>query len=105
LGSDIYVGHGVDCAPDQLLWWAIRPEKMMLSRERPENEFDANVTKGIVEEIAYLGDISLYQVRLESGKRIRVSQTNSVRGNPDAITWDEEVFVTWSDNAGSVLTV
>jgi len=105
LGCDIHVGHGVDCAPDQLLWWAIRPEKMELSRERPENPNDANVTTGVVEEIAYLGDISLYQVALESGKRIRVSQTNSVRGNPDAITWEEKVFVTWSDNAGSVLTV
>jgi putrescine transport system ATP-binding protein len=105
LGCDIYVGHGVDCAPDQILWWAIRPEKMSLSRDMPDNPFNANVTKGIVEEIAYLGDISVYQVALESGKRIRVSQTNSVRGNPDAITWDETVFVTWHDNAGSVLTV
>ncbi len=105
LGCDIYVGHGVDCAPDQLLWWAVRPEKMQLHRERPENPFDANVTRGVVEEIAYLGDISLYQVLLESGKRIRVSQTNSVRGNPDAITWEEQVYVSWDDNAGSVLTV
>ena len=105
LGCDIYVGHGVDCAPDQLLWWAVRPEKMQLHRERPENPFDANVTRGVVEEIAYLGDISLYQVLLESGKRIRVSQTNSVRGNPEAITWEEQVYVSWDDNAGSVLTV
>ncbi|NGP16412.1 ABC transporter ATP-binding protein [Devosia aurantiaca] len=104
LGCDIYVGHGVDCAPDQILWWAIRPEKMSISRERPVGLFDANVTKGVVEEIAYLGDISLYQIVLESGKRIRVSQTNSVRGNPDAITWEETVYVTWNDNAGSVLT-
>jgi putrescine transport system ATP-binding protein len=105
LGCDIHVGHGVDCAPDQLLWWAIRPEKMQVSRERPEGQFDANVTKGVVEDIAYLGDMSLYQIVLDSGKRIRVSQTNSVRGNPDAITWEEEVYVTWGDNAGSVLTV
>jgi putrescine transport system ATP-binding protein len=105
LGCDIHVGHGVDCAPDQLLWWAIRPEKMQVSRERPEAQFDANVTKGVVEDIAYLGDMSLYQIVLDSGKRIRVSQTNSVRGNPDAITWEEEVYVTWGDNAGSVLTV
>jgi len=105
LGCDIYVGHGVDCAPDQLLWWAIRPEKMHLSREKPEGLNGANVTSGIVEDIAYLGDMSVYQVVLDSGKRIRVSQTNSVRGNPDAITWDEPVFVTWGDNAGSVLTV
>ncbi|WIY53148.1 polyamine ABC transporter ATP-binding protein [Devosia sp. YIM 151766] len=105
LGCDIYVGHGVDCAPDQILWWAIRPEKMMLSRDRPDGIQGANVVQGVVEEIAYLGDISLYQVALESGKRIRVSQTNSMRGNPDAITWEEQVYVTWHDNAGSVLTV
>lgn len=105
LGCDIYVGHGVDCAPDQILWWAIRPEKMHVSREKPEGQFGANVTKGMVEDIAYLGDMSLYQVVLDSGKRVRVSQTNSVRGNPDAITWDEHVYVSWADNAGSVLTV
>lgn len=104
LGCDIYVGHGVDCAPDQILWWAIRPEKMHLSREKPAGIHDANVTTGVVEEIAYLGDISVYQVALDSGKRIRVSQTNSVRGNPDAITWEERVYVTWSDDSGSVLT-
>jgi len=105
LGCDIYVGHGVDCAPDQLLWWAIRPEKMELSRERPEALNGANVTKGVVEDIGYLGDMSVYQVVLESGKRIRVSQTNTARGNPDAITWEEQVYVTWGDSSGSVLTV
>ncbi|MHA6300198.1 ABC transporter ATP-binding protein [Devosia sp. CAU 1758] len=104
LGCDIYVGHGVDCAPDQLLWWAIRPEKMVLSREKPAGLHGANVATGIVEEIAYLGDISVYQIALESGKRLRVSQTNSVRGNPHAITWEETVHVTWDEDAGSVLT-
>ncbi len=63
-----------------------------------------HVATGIVEEIAYLGDISVYQIALESGKRLRVSQTNSVRGNPDAITWEETVYVTWDEDAGSVLT-
>ncbi|WP_375599128.1 ABC transporter ATP-binding protein [Devosia sp. Naph2] len=104
LGCDIYVGHGVDCAPEQRLWWAIRPEKMVLSREKPAGLNGANVATGIVEEIAYLGDISVYQIALESGKRLRVSQTNSVRGNPDAITWEETVYVSWDEDAGSVLT-
>jgi putrescine transport system ATP-binding protein len=105
LGCDIYVGHGVDCAPDQILWWAIRPEKVHLSRDKPAGIHSANVTKGMVEDIGYLGDMSVYQVLLESGKRLRVTQTNSVRGNPDSITWDEQVYVTWGDSSGSVLTV
>ena len=105
LGCDIYVGHGVDCAPDQILWWAIRPEKIQLSRDKPDAPFDANVTRGMVEDIGYLGDMSVYQVLLDSGKRLRVTQTNTVRGNPDAITWDEQVYLTWGDASGSVLTV
>ena len=77
----------------------------MLSRDKPEGQFGANVTHGVVEDIGYLGDMSVYQVLLDSGKRLRVTQTNTVRGNPDSITWDEPVYVSWGDNAGSVLTV
>jgi len=105
LGCDIHVGHGVDCAPDQILWWAIRPEKVHLTREKPASPHNANVTHGMVEDIGYLGDMSVYQVVLDSGKRLRVTQTNTVRGNPDAITWDEQVYVSWGDTSGSVLTV
>ena len=101
-GPDIYVGHGVDCAPDQTLWWAIRPEKITLTRERPEG--DANVSHGMVEDIGYLGDMSVYQVILDSGKRIRVTKTNFRRGDPDAIKWDENVWCQWGDTSGSVLT-
>ena len=102
-GCDIFVGHGVDCAPDQILWFAIRPEKIHLTRERPAG--DANITRGMVEDIAYLGDMSVFQVVLEGGKRIRVTKANSLRGDPDAIKWDENVWAQWSDDSGSVLTV
>lgn len=102
-GCDIYVGHGVDCAPDQTLWYAIRPEKITLTRERPEG--DANITRGMVEDIAYLGDMSVFQVKLDSGKYIRVTKANSLRGDPDAIKWDENVWCQWGDTSGSVLTV
>ena len=90
-GTDIYVGHGVDCAPDQILWCAIRPEKITAdAASSPEG--DANIIHGMVEDIAYLGDMSVFQVMLDSGKRIRVTKTNSLRGDPDAITWDEQVW-------------
>ena len=102
-GCDIFVDHGVDCAPDQVLWYAIRPEKITLHRERPEG--DANITRGMVEDIAYLGDMSVFQIMLGSGKRIRVTKANSLRGDPDGIKWDEEVYVQWNGGSGSVLTV
>jgi putrescine transport system ATP-binding protein len=104
-GTDIYVSHGVDCAPEQVLWWAVRPEKITLTRDRPEPEFAAaNVTHGMVEDVVYLGDMTVFQVVLEGGKRMRVTKANSLRGDLDAISWDEEVWASWSGNAGSVLT-
>jgi putrescine transport system ATP-binding protein len=107
LGTDIYVDHGVDCAPDQILWWAIRPEKIVLTREKPAAQTGipdgANITKGYVEDIAYLGDMTVYQVRLDNGRYMRVTKTNALRGDPDAISWDETVWASWAGSSGSVL--
>jgi len=105
-GCDIYVDHGVDCAPDQILWWAARPEKIVLSREKPPLDpvlGEVNMTHGMVEEIAYLGDMTVYQVLLDTGKYMRVTKANSLRGDPDAISWDEQVWASWGGNSGSVL--
>ncbi|HEY8596754.1 MAG TPA: ABC transporter ATP-binding protein [Devosiaceae bacterium] len=101
-GCDIYVGHGVNCAPEQTLWCAIRPEKIRLQREKPEG--DANFARGTVEEIVYLGDMSVFQVHLESGRRIRVTKANAARFEEDAISWDEAVYATWGPEAAAVLT-
>src|SRR5690606_11904617 len=86
-GCDIHVGHGVDCAPEQILWYAIRPEKMVLSREMPEG--DANITMGLVQDVAYLGDMSVFRILLASGKRIPVTRTNASRYVEDTISWDD----------------
>ena len=108
LGTDIYVDHGVDCSPEQILWWAIRPEKIILTRERPAPQNGipdgANMVKGYVEDIAYLGDMTVYQVKLDNGRYIRVTKTNALRGDPDAISWDETVWASWAGSSGSVLT-
>ncbi|MEO5806170.1 polyamine ABC transporter ATP-binding protein [Devosia sp.] len=106
LGCDIYVGHGVACAPDQTLWWAIRPEKIVLTRDKPSADGalgEVNMTEGFVEDIAYLGDMTVYQVKLPDGKYMRVTKANSLRGDPDAISWDEHVWASWGKSAGSVL--
>jgi putrescine transport system ATP-binding protein len=107
LGTDIYVEHGVECAPDQILWWSIRPEKIVLTRDKPAPQpgipGDTNMVKGFVEDIGYLGDITVYQVRLDNGKYLRVTKANSLRGDPDAISWDETVWASWAGSSGSVL--
>ena len=49
LGGEIHVGHGVSCTLNQTLWFAIRPEKLRIARERPEQPH--NVWQAMVEEV------------------------------------------------------
>ena len=103
LGGDIYVSHGISCAPNQQLWYALRPEKIKLSASKVEQEH--NWALGQVEDIAYLGNLSVYNIVLPSGKKVRVTRSNSSRDSDDAITWDQEVYIYWDDYDGVVLTV
>lgn len=100
-GCDIHVGHGVACTLNQTLWYAVRPEKMRLSRTDPGGAF--NRVQGVVQEIAYLGNLSIFRVRLDSGKVVRATRANVARVDEEAISWDERVWVSWTDTAGVVL--
>jgi putrescine transport system ATP-binding protein len=101
-GAEIFVGHGISCTMGQQVWYAVRPEKLRLARERPEGA--ANALRGMVDEVLYLGGQSIYRVRLESGKAVKASKPNLDRHEAGAISWDEPVWVSWEPNAGVVLT-
>jgi putrescine transport system ATP-binding protein len=102
LGGTIYVGHGVSTAPDAQVWAAIRPEKMILSREQPDSEF--NRATGVVKEIAYVGDMSIYLVQLDSGKTVRITQPNTYRHAESRLTWDERVWISWDESSSVVVS-
>ena len=99
-GCEIHVPHGVACSPNQRLWYALRPEKLEVSREELQAQ---NSVAGVVEDIAYMGNLSVYRVKLSSGMILRVARTNRARGEQD-ITWDDPVHVSWEAGAGVVLT-
>ncbi|HMN44381.1 MAG TPA: polyamine ABC transporter ATP-binding protein [Povalibacter sp.] len=101
LGGTIFVDHGVSSAPDVLLWAAVRPEKINISIEKPDQT--DNVAHGTVKEIAYMGDMSIYIVQLDSGKMVRVTQPNSYRHADDLITWDQSVYIHWHPSSPVVL--
>jgi putrescine transport system ATP-binding protein len=102
IGGTIYVNHGVSTPPDATLWAAIRPEKMHISTQRPEQT--DNFAQGIVKEIAYMGDMSIYLVQLEGGKIVRITQPNTYRHSEDSITWDQPVFLSWHASSPVVLS-
>ena len=102
LGGTVYVDHGISAAPEATVWTAIRPEKIIIGRERPDGP--DNVVHGVVREIAYMGDMSVFLVAIDSGRMVRVSRPNIVRQAEDRISWDETVYLSWHPSSPIVLT-
>jgi putrescine transport system ATP-binding protein len=102
LGGVIYVDHGVIAAPGATVWAAIRLEKVEMSWTRPDAV--DNWTAGTVRDIAYMGDLSIYLVRLDGGRIVRVTQPNIYRHADERITWDERVFLSWEPTSPVVVT-
>ena len=104
LGGVIYIDHGISSAPSATVWVAVRPEKINLQRSPPA-ETQENCVKGVVKEIAYMGDLSIYLVRIDSGKIVRVTLPNIERLTDDErILWDETVWLTWHATSPVVVT-
>src|SRR5512134_1077431 len=104
LGGTVYVDHGISAAPDAVVWVALRPEKIVLSRERPDGDGD-NRVEGVVAEVAYRGDQSIYLVKLASGRQMRVTQPNMLRtGSGDRVRWDDKVWLSWDSSSPVVVT-
>jgi len=101
LDQPVYVDHGVSSAPGATVWAAIRPEKMHMSREKPEG--NDNWTLATVRDIAYMGDLSIYLLKLPSGKVVRVTQPNVYRHADERVTWEEQVYLHWDATSPVVL--
>ncbi|WP_438986655.1 ABC transporter ATP-binding protein [Marivivens donghaensis] len=86
----------------QRVSYAIRPEKISVNREPLDDR--ANHVKGKIEDIGYLGNVSTYHVRLPSGELVSALMTNSRRLARRDFTWEDEVWLSWTDTAGVVLT-
>ena len=81
---------------------AVRPEKIFISKEKPEDNGDIRV-EGIVDDLGYLGNRSLYRIRLKSGKIVQVSSQNRRRSVTRFLTWEDRVWISWHPNSAVVL--
>ena len=103
----IYLNHGVTGPHEAIVWAAVRPEKITLckpgeavGRDAPEGH---NVANGTIKGMSYLGDCTLYEVQLDSGRMIRVSRANLSRFDQEDFTWDDKVSMHWHPSSPVVL--
>ena len=101
-GLDVDIGHGITGFPGQAVSFAVRPEKLDIGKTEPAQPH--NKARGSIEDIAYFGSHSVYHVRLPSGQKVLANFANSQRWASERFTWNDEVWLSWGDNAGVVLT-
>jgi len=103
--GEVFINYRQSIVEGEKIWLGLRPEKIYLSKIKPK-DIGPNQIKGIVEEIGYLGETSIYKVRLENGQIIDVSAPNQSRPMSRArgITWEDMVYLNWEPESAMLLT-
>ncbi|MFC5384820.1 ABC transporter ATP-binding protein [Aquamicrobium segne] len=101
-GAQITVENAGAITGNDEVAFAIRPEKIRISSTRPQDA--VNALEGEVFDIAYLGDMTVYYVKLDDGQIIRASILNAARVIDDPLTWGDRAWISFRPDAGVVLT-
>ena len=108
----VYLNHGVTGPHGADVWVALRPEKMYLHVQGKGKAVEAaaidapeghNFARGQIKGMSYLGDVTLFEINLDSGAMIRVSRPNLSRHDQEDFTWDDKVSMHWRADSPVVL--
>jgi putrescine transport system ATP-binding protein len=101
LGAEVMARAVPGLAPGQAVTLALRPEKIALSRTRPDGP---NAVQGVVRDLGYFGKDSLYRVVLPSGAVVSVNSVNARRSAEAerVAVWEDAVWLSF-DPAAAIL--
>jgi len=102
-GVSIAVEQECAAATGASVAFAIRPEKVRIALDQPV-DVSVNAVHGEVWDIGYLGDFSVFLVKLADGRVVRAAQANVSRLVDRPITFGDMAWLTWPLDAGLVLT-
>ena len=100
-GFPIRVSCNAEIEKGATAWFAVRPEKLKVSKAKPDG---VNAVEGEVWDIGYLGDMTVFNVRLPSGTVVKASVLNAKREVEDPIGYDETIWVSFGPDTGILLT-
>jgi putrescine transport system ATP-binding protein len=106
-----YVSHGITGTEGMEVSVAIRPEKMSIQSALPADsereslaEVGMNIVQGVIDDLAYLGSLTTYHVKLDNNVVVKVTHTNAARHGETQLTWGDKVCVWWCGSDVVVLT-
>ncbi|RFC67061.1 MULTISPECIES: ABC transporter ATP-binding protein [Mesorhizobium] len=100
-GAEINVVNAGEAAAGKDVVFAIRPEKIKVSSKKPAG---TNAMQGEIWDIAYLGDMTIFHVKLSDGQIVKAATMNSSRIAEDPLSWSDQAWISFEPNAGVVLS-
>jgi putrescine transport system ATP-binding protein len=100
-GLDLLIDHDTAIHVGESIGVAVRPEKIHVSRVVP-TDHHFNTVRGKVLDFGYLGNLSVYNVELDSGKIVKASAPNRNRISKHQVEWNDIVYLSW-EAANSVV--
>jgi len=82
---------------------SIRPEKMHITRTKPDRTDEINLFEGVVEDIVYKGDHTKFWVRVDDLRLAILKPNNRFILDRTVITWGEKVWVWWHEDDSFML--
>lgn len=95
------VDHGITGIEGQPVVVAVRPEKIQLGTEPPDD--DRNRVQGVVKALSYFGGYTLYHLELPSGAVLKVNVENATRHREGAPVPGDRVWAHWLPTSQVVL--
>jgi spermidine/putrescine transport system ATP-binding protein len=96
-----------DVKPGQKISFTVRPEKVVISKEKPATKReDINTFQGLVEEPIYSGFQTKFFVKVNDTVMIRsIKQHARYNDEGPSILWKDLVYLSWSANDGYIVGV
>lgn len=89
--------------PGDRIHLSLRPEKLMVSRDKPAGGQWDNAVPGIVEDIIYFGSHTRYWVRCGEYRICAEQQHRTFQLDESAPSWGDAVWLRWHANDGFLL--
>jgi putrescine transport system ATP-binding protein len=99
----VCVAATIDAEPGAPVCVGVRPERVRITDEKPSPGLE-NCFAGTIVEVGYLGDLSVYQIRIADGSRLKAAVANSHRDGERAFRQGEQVWLGFSPESAIVLT-
>src|SRR4029077_4660617 len=103
IAGRLMVTHPADAAIGAAVTVAVRPEKIQIDTTAPRAN-DENCFAGCVAEVGYLGGVSVYKIKLDSGLDMKATAVNRTRLAEPPIGPGGRVWLSFAPESGVVLS-